>query len=928
MGWLIILALALAILILVYLTLPVSEWQALLRRLGGIGGASLSRLRQCWRARTAERQRMAEDAARDWEEGEAEQSADDDWQMRHTRPILQRLAGGPQETIPPESMPHRQPVPIVRRPLLLVVLALLLVAILISLWQVGTRLLAPYVPPRLTIVIATLGPGGTNTSPELAAQRSGELAAFLQQQLAEAGLPPTMTVQMAPDIPADAAAALALARARQADLLLWGRVRGDLDPCYIVTLTVVPTHIQALAPAFGEYTQVMLTPPHFPLNGYEEQGLGREEIAGALVWTARFYSGQFERVEGFPAVPTGDSNLSLDLVTFHWMSLRWLKGDYEGAKNLHISLGCPDQVPVEAGLTSRQEAARALCLAANQNKAAILITQESLGQVGASKLDEAIALLQGVVQAQPEDVVPRYNLGRAYLARSRWTEAAAALEQVVQRQPGHAPALAALGEAYMELWKIQAAKDAADRAVAVDPNWPAGHVVQGRCMLAVDQVDHAESAMQEALQLAEGESRRRRSLEAAEREGPRATPRRADYIAAWARRNDAALAHCHLALARVYLRQGEIEGQTPFFVWLWRVIVSEPAPLEKATAELDKAVALHPNWSTVLRLQARLLIAKGALGEAVEQLRKLQEADTSDLQNYVELIGVLRRQWNDLRRQGRNEEAQQKLAEIQAEYRLLIERGIAPAQGYFGLGDLAQAIGDWNGARQEYIAAVEFDPHYAEAYLRLGYVERHESNEELALDYLALAVEAAEDKGAVATAAHVARGEIYLEQYLRGQVRPPHQPHRKEDARQEFNAALQQDGGAVGAISGLGRIAYEEGNLAEAEGLFQRALSVDGGYFGALYGLGRVYQGTGRSNLAADSMRRALQANGGSIAAHYHLGVACYALLDEAQARSNLAWVQQACPSLAQQKLPLADDTASCDGVGDWLKRLGGTAPY
>lgn len=923
---LIILALVLAILILVYLTLPVSEWRALLRRLGRASRTLLAELRQRWRARREGRQRARDAAERDEDEGEDEQ-ADTSWQIRHARPILQRLAAGPPETIPPESMPHRQPVPIVRRPLLIVVLALLLLAVLTSLWQVGTRLLVPPVPPRLTIVIAGLGPGRADTSPELAAQHSSELAAFLQQQLAEAGLPPTMTVQVAPDIPADAAAALSLARARQADLLLWGRVRGDLDPCYVVTLTVVPTHVPALAPEFVEYTQVMLTPPHFPLNNYEEQGLDRQEIAGALVWAAHFYSGQFELVEGFPAMPAGNTNLSPDLVTFHWISLRWLKGEYEAAKTIHSSLGCPERVTTEAALTPRQEAQRALCLAANQNKAVILITQESLGKAGASVLDEAIALLQGVVQAQPEAVVARYNLGRAYLARNRWTEAAAALEEVVQRQPGNAAAQAALSEADAELWKIGAAKDAADRAVAADPNLPAGHAAQGRCLLALDQINEAERAAQEALQLAESESSRRRSLETAEREGPRATPRRADYTAAWARRNDAALAHAHLTLARVYLRQGEMEGQPSFLVWLWRVIVSERSPIEKAAAELERAKSLHPNWSVALRLQARLAIASGKLDEAVEQLRQLQEADTADLQNYIELIDVLRRQWDDLRRQGRNEEAQKKLGEIQAEYRLLIERGVAPARGYFGLGDLAQTIEDWNGARQEYTSAVEFDPRYAEAYLRLGYVERHESNEELALDYLAMAIDAAEDRGTVATAAHVARGEIYLEQYLRGRVRPPRQPGRLEDARREFQAALQQDGGAVGALSGLGRIAYEEGKLQEAEGLFQRALSVDGRYFSALYGLGRVYQGTGQSGLAAEHLRRALQSNGGSIAAHYHLGAAYYALLQEDQARSNLEWVQQACPSLDQQKLPLADDIESCDHVEDWLKRLGGTAP-
>jgi tetratricopeptide (TPR) repeat protein len=666
----------------------------------------------------------------------------------------------------------------------------------------------------------------------------------------------------------------------------------------------------------------MMTPAHFPLNQVGNRGLSKIELGRSLTWLALFYTGHFDRLDSLPS-PEARGNVPRALLQFHWMSLRWLEGDYEGVKTAYADLGCPVEfVPAETPLSPRQVAERQICLAAANNRAVTLITQEGLGQLPASALDGATAPLASIVEVAPGLTTAWYNLGRAYLYRGRWDKAVHALDKAVQQNPNLAVAWAALSQACTEAGDLARARDAANRAERLNSGPVAAYLAQGRYLLAVNQLQEAERTLGQALQFATDETTRRRSREAALREGPQANPRRADFTAAWARRNDAAVARVHLARARVFLRQGEIESQPPVLVWLWRLIIGQPSPLEKAESEIQLAAVTHPEWSAVRRLQAQLLIARGALDDAVAMLRVLQEEDPQNLELYLDLVEVLRRQWREHRWAGRTTEAQQKLAEIRAQYQLLIDRGVAPARGYFGLGDAAQEIEEWDTARQSYLQAVEIDAAYAEAYLRLAQVELQTPDEPLALTYLDRALAAAAEEGPVAVVAYCERGEILLEQHLRAQIAGGEGP--LEEAQKAFETAHALDGRAVRALNGLGRIAYENGDVAGAENLYRQAQTMAARNFDTLYGLGRVYEARGQSHAARDYLFQAAQMNPASITARYHLGVAEYALLDAVLARQYLQWVQEACANLEQQKRPLADDIEACAGVEDWLARLSG----
>lgn len=847
------------------------------------------------------------------EEADAGPGQAPSYQERVGRRLRDGMAGaaGPQPRA--EAADHRRIQPIFTRKVLIVIVVVMIVALAISFWRVGRSIVAPGPAPQLTILLATL-PGSAE------GQSSAELQAHLQQEFAAAGLTSTVTLQVISEQPADAADAYALARSRQSDMLLWGHVRADLVPGYFLTLTLAPRFLASQAPEFPEYGAVMMTPAHFTLNRIGNRGLSKNDVGRTLTWITYFYTGQFERLESVPPAEV-QGNVPAALFQFHWLALRWLAGDYEGAKTAYAGLGCPVEfVPPQNIPSPRLQAERQVCLAAANNRAVTLITQESLGQVPASSLDAAITTLSSIVEVAPASTTAWYNLGRACLSRGRWDEAVHALEKAVEQNPNLAAAWAALSEASTEAGSLPRAREAASTAMSRNSNLVAAYLAQGRYMLAVNQPQQADDILAQALQRAEAETTRRRSQEAALREGPAANAARANFTAAWARRNNTMLARTHLARARVFLRQGQIEGRTPFLLWLWRLIIGEIPPLEKANAQIDLALESHPDWAAALRLRAQLFIAQGTLEDAVVLLRRLQEQDPNDIGVYQDLVVVLRRQWREHRAAGRTAEAQQKLADLRAQYQLLIDRNIDPALGYFGLGDVAQENEEWDTARAAFLQAVEVDDKYAEAYLRLGQVELQTPDEAKALAYLDQALEASAKKGTVAVATYCERGEILLERHLRLKAEGRKGP--VADAQQAFEAALKLNGRTVRALNGMGRIAYEDGDAAGAESRYRQAQAVEARNFDTLYGLGRVNEARGQSKAARDYMLQAVVARSTSIAAHYHLGVAYYALLDEVLARRNFEWVQQACANLDQQKRPKADDVESCAGVEDWLRRL------
>lgn len=838
----------------------------------------------------------------------ASQAGRPSWAVRVWQRFLLPLR--PQSRTSPVRGAPEAPANMVRTRLAVAALLVLVAAFLIG--RFLEQRLSPVRKGQLTVIVGTIAPR------EAAGE---ELTAFLRRTLEEAGLGNRVAVRAEHATPSDPAAALELLRRRRADFLLWGEEAGNDPPRYALTLAIYP-RADASLPEFEEYLRTFATPSAFPLSA---PGLSREALASLLTWLARFYLGEFEAAESAtPQLPEGADAV----LRFHQGALQWLRGDYPGARSAFERLVARSFVTTLGGTTSESytcppDTSPAFCAAVQNDLAVTILTQESLGQVPATELKEAIGLLESAILAEDRPIY-RYNLGRAYMARSRADLALPHLSKAVEQDPGNAAALALLSMACTAEGETGRARAMADRAIEADRSLADGQLALGLHLLAQGDLKGSERVLAQARKLAEAETSRRRSREAALREGNRPNPRLAECAGAWARRSEATLARVHLAQAQLALRRAEGAGRTPFFVWLWRIITGEQAPADLARAEIDAALALHPNWNAALRLQAQLLSARGKVQEAIDALRALEEQDPGDRETYLALASQLEKRWRDLRgRPGQEAQAEEVLAQIREQYRLLIDRGLSPAQGYLGLARIAQEAGDASAARQAYLDAIASDPQFAEAYLRLGWLERDQGREDEALGYLKKAVEHAGEKSWIRVLAHVSCGEILLERSLRSEAEPARSELRRE-ARAAFQAALDEHPGLPSALDGLGRIAYEEGDLDGAERRFLQALDQDRADFGALYGLGRVYEARSRTDVALRYFQRAVAARSDSIAARYHLGVAAFAQLSTREAREALEWVRDRCQGA---QLLSFDDRQACQGVAGWLEKLSSSHP-
>jgi len=796
-------------------------------------------------------------------------------------------------------------------------LALLALAILVVAFLVGfflERRFQPTPEGRLTILVGTIAPP---------ARGSEELGAFLREELERAGLADRVEVRIEHRAPADEAAALALLRRNHAQMLLWGEGQGS-PPRYFLFLAIYPRP-DAAVPEFAEYLRTIVTPPVFSLGEPEKgSGLSQEEIASLLTWLAHLYLGEFDRAEGTtPQLPPEAASV----VRFHQGALAWLRGDYAGARSAFEGLVSHTFVTTLGGATADSygcpaSATPAFCAALLNDLGVTILTREQLGELPPGSLDDAIHALEVAVQTEDRPLY-RYNLGRAYVVRGKPDQAIPHLDRAVEQGDGDAEAMAWLSIACTAVEEAGRARTMADRAIKADRSLAAGELALGLHLLAAGDLKGSERVLAQARRLAEAETSRRRSWEGALREGQRANPQRAEYAAAWARRNNPVLAQVHLAQAQLDLKRGEQEGRTPFWVWLWRVVSKERAPFDAAQVEIEAALALHPNWNAARRLQAELLSVRGKVEQAIETLRALQQEDPADIATYQALAQQLEKRWKELRsRPGEEEQAGEVLGQIREQYQLLVDRRLSPAQGYLGLGRIAQEAGEAQEARQAYLQAIASDPQFAEAYLRLGWLEKELGEEEGALKHLKQAAEYAGGKDWIRVLAYCSRGEILLEQSLRSEGERE-RSERRGMAREAFEAARRVWPGFASALNGLGRIAYEEGDLKGAERYFLQALDEDRDNFGALYGLGRVYEARQQSAIALRYFERALSSQPESIAARYHLGVAAYAQLQEDRARQAFEWVRDRCQSLPSSY----DDRQACQGAAGWLQRLSSSRP-
>ncbi len=884
--------------LLVFLVLPVEEW----RKIGQ------------WLHRSLRRRRWREDRTAGGEQVPVYESV--------RQQIKERVKVSPGPAAPPAPAPKRQRAAWseVRVPFLLISVLFLGVGLFYTFF-LQPRLF-PQRPPRLTVVLTTPALGPEMTPWPEGKEAGRDLLDFLKEALDEAGLADTVGLELLNETPQDAATALELARQHKADMLLWGWVRPDDTPAYFFRLVIFPRLDKSL-PEFEEYLYQMDTPSDLPLTRPgSEAGLSRSDLSEALIWLAHFYLGNYAYLEEHPPAAMGRAALSSETVLFHWASLNWLRGDYLSAQATYEGLLGPQVPPTACPPTMTP----AFCAALANNRAVVLWTRESLGDLPPAYLDQARKLLEWAVEASPHNITAWYNLGRVALARERWEQAVEALEKTVRLNNAHVPALAALSEAYRQrgdLGDLGRAHERARAAVRVDAQNALAHLALARYHMAAGDFREAVRSLKRAEDLAMAEQSRRRTHETALKSRPVPDTRRIPYVEAWLRRIDPLQAQVHLAWAELYFSQARKEGLRPSpLVFVWRLIIEEPGPWTLALEEVGAALELHPNWYDALCLQGEIHLGREQFDEAVAAYEQARNQDAGYPRAYLGLAEVYRAKWRSLRdKPDRQGEAEQALSLAQAQYTQLIQNHIASARGYFGMGDLAWEAEQPQMARAYFIQAVEAYPNYAQAYLRLGQIDRLLGQFDSAMEFLDKAVETASARS-IRVSAHIEKGEILVEQYLQGRLAglPPAKA-TLEQAEQEFAAALEENPQAVRALSGRGRVAYEQEAFEQAQELLQQAFALDPYNFEAAYNLGRVYLALEKSGPALEQFTRAAEVHPESIASRFYLGQAAYAQNQEEKARQAFRKVQEMCETPPPYGLRPADDEESCQKYPAWLAR-------
>jgi tetratricopeptide (TPR) repeat protein len=180
------------------------------------------------------------------------------------------------------------------------------------------------------------------------------------------------------------------------------------------------------------------------------------------------------------------------------------------------------------------------------------------------------------------------------------------------------------------------------------------------------------------------------------------------------------------------------------------------------------------------------------------------------------------------------------------------------AQARYNLGLALQALGEPDGAIEQYREAVRIRPDYAAAHNNLGSLYESRGEQEEALEHFRRALDAEPDYAQ----AHYNAGNVLQE---RGE---------SVAAIEHYRRAIQTDPRYVEAHYNLGNVLMAQGELEEAIAQYGRALEVDAEFAPASYNLGNALQRIGRVDEAILRYRRTLELDPGMAAAHNNLGLA------------------------------------------------------
>jgi len=207
----------------------------------------------------------------------------------------------------------------------------------------------------------------------------------------------------------------------------------------------------------------------------------------------------------------------------------------------------------------------------------------------------AAQTLREAVNANPDHLELRFQLGVAFGQLKRNADARAAYEAILERDPGHANALNNLGVLLFDAWLNEEAEGCYRRAIAAQPELFQAWSNLGNLLLRLDRMDDATAAFERALELQPG-------MEAAQNGLGMVLNERGDLLRAERVLREAVAAHpvamkCCANLGIVLQRLGRLDEARAFYD---RALALEPHP----GLSIKRALMLSPVMSSVEALDA------------------------------------------------------------------------------------------------------------------------------------------------------------------------------------------------------------------------------------------------------------------------------------------------------------------------------------
>ena len=548
--------------------------------------------------------------------------------------------------------------------------------------------------------------------------------------------------------------------------------------------------------------------------------------------------------------------------------------------------------------------------------------QDALAHHKAGRLDEAAALYESAIAARADFTDAMINLGALRSAQEQFDSAAEWYAKVLERLPDDATALTNYANLRQRQGRHADAASAYRRVIELAPGTAPAHVGLGNALLSLGEFDDTIANYQTALALSPDDAAVYNNLGSAYM----ANGQSRDALACFERSLglDPLNANAHNNFGTALCTLDNYQGALPHFEAAAKLspdwaqahfnlanALSRSGDGDNAIPSYRAGLALQPDNVTARRDLAAALIDDGALAEAAELIKGVQEQTPDDPQVHymlgnlarfdgdfedavachrraLELGGDIGDNGNNLANAllelGRTDEALELLLKT------LLEVPDFP-EGWNSLGNAYLGASQPDAAISAYQKALSLDPGLAMAASNIAAAH-------LKAGRLALALGQYRDL----TAKHPANDDAWA-----GLGTTYQSLERFDEALAAMERALALNPDSIDALHNRGAVRHRLGLYGEALADYQRTVELAPRRYQSHFNLGSLLQVLSRHGEAIEAFNRALDIDPGYAAAYSYLA---HSLMQECQ-WDNLAALVDKVIAVTEQEVALGSDIST-----------------